>query len=40
MGNCFFYVLPALDHHTYSEDGVEGGGIKMKMGGGRKKGKK
>jgi hypothetical protein len=39
--------LPALEHHTYSEDDVEEGGIKIKKkikffraGGGRKKGKK
>jgi hypothetical protein len=25
-----FYVLPALEHHTYSEDDVEEGGIKIK----------
>jgi hypothetical protein len=25
----FFHVLPALEHHTYSEDDVEEGGIKM-----------
>jgi hypothetical protein len=24
----FFHVLPALEHHTYSEDDVEEGGIK------------
>jgi hypothetical protein len=24
----FFHVLPALQHHTYSEDDVEEGGIK------------
>jgi hypothetical protein len=23
--NTFFQVLPALEHHTYSEDDVEGG---------------
>jgi hypothetical protein len=26
----FFHVLPALEHHTYSEDDVEEGGIKIK----------
>jgi hypothetical protein len=25
-----FHVLPALEHHTYSEDDVEEGGIKIK----------
>jgi hypothetical protein len=24
----FFHVLPVLEHHTYSEDDVEEGGIK------------
>jgi hypothetical protein len=27
----FFHVLPALEHHTYSEDDVEEGGIKIKI---------
>jgi hypothetical protein len=27
----FFHVLPALEHHTYSEDDVEEGGIKIKQ---------
>jgi hypothetical protein len=44
-----FHVLPAFEHHTYSEDDVEEGGIKINnliflmkifLGGGRKKGKK
>jgi hypothetical protein len=26
----FFHVLPALEHHIYSEDDVEEGGIKIK----------
>jgi hypothetical protein len=26
----FCHVLPALEHHTYSEDNVEEGGIKIK----------
>jgi hypothetical protein len=26
----FVHVLPALEHHTYSENGVEEGGIKIK----------
>jgi hypothetical protein len=34
----FVHVLPALEHHTYSEDDAEDCEIKIK-GGGRKKGK-
>jgi hypothetical protein len=26
----FFHVLPALEHHIYSEDDVEEGGINIK----------
>jgi hypothetical protein len=26
----FFHVLPALEYHTYREDDVEEGGIKIK----------
>jgi hypothetical protein len=26
----FFHVLPALEHHTYCENDVEEGGIKIK----------
>jgi hypothetical protein len=28
--NLFFHVLPALEHHTYSEDDVDEGGIKIR----------
>jgi hypothetical protein len=28
--NKSFHVLPALEHHTHSEDDIEEGGIKIK----------